>query len=215
MKRILERIDALRERDAFVLIGIDGLGGAGKSTFAGVLRDEVGKKYQACVVHTDDFYKLSRDRRGVTPREFGGLWDLRRLDDELLRPLARRRVAAYRRYDWEDDRLAEKHEIHPAGVAIVEGCYSTISLVRHFYDLTIWVTAPRGVRLRRGIERDGEDSRDVWEKVWMAAEDNYVHEQRPHESADFLVDSTGNAPSYSVTVRESGGTTVRYRAPDN
>jgi hypothetical protein len=46
---------------------------------------------------------------------------------------------------------------------------------------------PREVRLRRGIERDGEHLRGMWTHTWMPEEDAYVREQQPHLRADLVV----------------------------
>ncbi len=53
---------------------------------------------------------------------------------------------------------------------------------------TIWVECPRDQRLKRGLERDGEDARQMWEDNWMVHEDLYVGVQRPQERADLVVD---------------------------
>jgi hypothetical protein len=47
------------------------------------------------------------------------------------------------------------------------------------------------LRLQRGVERDGEQLRAQWEK-WMAAEDQYVHRERPDQSADLVLPGDSN-----------------------
>ena len=56
------------------------------------------------------------------------------------------------------------------------------------WDFVVWVECPRGVRLRRGIERDGGALRWKWETVWMPEEDEYVRTQDPIARADVVVD---------------------------
>lgn len=46
----------------------------------------------------------------------------------------------------------------------------------------------RDQRLKRGLERDGEDARQMWEDNWMVHEDLYVDAQRPQERANLVVD---------------------------
>jgi uridine kinase len=48
------------------------------------------------------------------------------------------------------------------------------------------VETKRGVRLQRGIDRDGEDSRAQWER-WMEEEDDYVARDRPAEHVDVVL----------------------------
>ena len=63
-------------------------------------------------------------------------------------------------------------------------------------DLTTalaWVWAPAGLRLRRGLERDGEALRDRWHQ-WMVDEDRYLAQEQVEARADLLVDGTGLTP---------------------
>ena len=48
----------------------------------------------------------------------------------------------------------------------------------------------RAIRLARGIARDGEQARTIWEQDWMPKEDDYVKTHLPHERADLLVNGT-------------------------
>ena len=88
-------------------MGIDGPGGAGKSTLArelALLRDDV------TVIAGDDFYRPlpERMRESLTPIEAVDLtFDWERLRDEVLGPLLRGEHARYRRYDWASGRLGE------------------------------------------------------------------------------------------------------------
>ena len=63
-------------------------------------------------------------------------------------------------------------------------------LFREAYDLRVWVDAPRELRLARGIARDGEEAREVWEKQWMPSEDRYGECDDPISAAQMIVDSS-------------------------
>ncbi|WP_460288787.1 hypothetical protein [Clostridium sp. CTA-7] len=77
-------------------------------------------------------------------------------------------------------------------MVIIEGVYSTRKELADFYDFKIFVDCPRELRLRRGIARDGESVKDIWEKVWMVEEDKYMIEHRPSEGADLVVNGCGD-----------------------
>ncbi|HET7482396.1 MAG TPA: AAA family ATPase [Actinomycetota bacterium] len=173
-EEILARIEQLlRDREP-VLVAIDGRGGAGKTHLA----DRLAAAFGGWVVHIDDF-----GRPGYPYDE----WDWDRLRDDVIRPLRDGRVARYQRYDWRDDRLAEWHEVAPAGVVIVEGVSSTRERLGHPWDVTVWVEAPRELRLDRGVARDGEAMRATWVEEWMPQEDRYVEREHPRDRADFVV----------------------------
>ena len=58
----------------------------------------------------------------------------------------------------------------------------------------MWVEAPHGVRMRRGIERDGEAFAPHWDR-WAVTEAAHFAEHRTRERADVVVDGTGRAPA--------------------
>lgn len=166
------------------LIAIDGCGGAGKSTLARALQKALGES--TIIVHCDDFYQLSGKRaNGV-----GGNWDLARLEEQVLKRISQNEPARYEKYDWENDQLAETHNIPAGGFVIVEGCYTMVERLLPYYHFKIWVDSPRDVRLQRGIERDGEEMRSMWEDVWMLGEQAYIQEQNPAHSADIVISGT-------------------------
>ncbi|WP_420620933.1 uridine kinase family protein [Candidatus Poriferisocius sp.] len=168
-------------------IGIDGPGASGKSTLAVGLAEALPK---AVLVEGDDFYgPESNTKRSEV--EVAGLFDLQRLASQVLIPHTLGKELQYRRYDWESGVLGDWVRNDSQGPLIVEGIYSTHRTLRDFYDLRVWVTAPRAVRLARGIQRDGEEARRRWVDVWMPAEDRYTTDQAPQDHAHLVLDGTG------------------------
>jgi uridine kinase len=153
------------------LVGIDGPGGAGKSTLAATLSDKI--------VSMDDF---------IT-----GAWewyDFERLRRDVIEPLLRGEPARYRRLDWNDGELKDWCVVEPGGVVVIEGVAALDARLRDAYDHRIWVEAPREICLQRGLERDGADALPLWE-AWSEKEQRYWAEQRPRETADEIVDGSG------------------------
>lgn len=155
-----------------VLVAVDGYGGSGKTTLAEWLASRLG----GTRVCSDDFAR---------PRVLG--WEWQRFDEQVLSPLLADERARYQRYDWDEDRLAEWHEIAPGGFLIAEGVSISRTEFGDPWDLKVWVECPYELRLARGVERDGEAMRETWVGVWMPEEDRYVRGQRPHERADYIV----------------------------
>jgi uridine kinase len=182
-----DRLLRLPRRRETLLVGIDGCGGAGKSTLARALAVLVPA---ATVVEFDDFYRPSTERQARRDAEVGGE---RRVRDQILLPLAGDRPARYQRYDWGEDRLAKWHELQPGGVVIVEGNYSTRSELRDFYDFTIWVEAPRELRLERGIARGGDNTRRRWLEEWMPEEERYLASENPQGQVHMVIDGSSTA----------------------
>lgn len=176
---LVERIRRLRDdvEGRTMLVAIDGEGGAGKSTLAARLAEALASDGgNVTVVCLDDFAR---------PSVLG--WDMRRMIDQVLDPLRAGRLGRYQRWDWPTDEGAEWHDVPADGVVIVEGVSAIRTELADRWDLTVWVSTSRAVRLERGIARDGEVMRSRWLEVWMPEEDAYVTAQRPAERADYVV----------------------------
>ena len=188
IRRLIDNIHTLSNRVPY-LIGIDGCGGAGKSSLAKRIERECP---QAGIIHMDDFYLPSSQRSLLSPKHSptGCDYDWRRLETQVLKPLSEGAGARYQRYDWEKDQLADWHNVPEGGPIIIEGTYSIRKELAVYYDYTIWVECPRWLRLERGLDRDGEAARPMWEENWMVFEDLYIEEHQPMERAALVVDGT-------------------------
>lgn len=169
----------------FCLVAIDGFGGAGKSTLAEHIVSTYGSSQ---IIHMDDFYKPSNKRLQleISKKESGSDYDIKRLSDDIIIPIINGMEAKYQRYDWNMDKLAEWHTVEPNGLIIVEGVYSISNQLYNKYDIKIFVECNRELRLKRGLERDGESALDFWEQ-WMIGEEKYFQEQKPRDRADFTI----------------------------
>lgn len=178
-----------RQQDGVRLIGVDGLGGAGKTTFASQLSRAAGG---APVIHTDDF---------ATHDNFTQWWP--RMIREVIDPLTNNEQAVFRRYDWVRRTLTEPTTVDPAPIVVIEGVGATRAAWRDRLAMRIWVETRRDERLRRGLERDGVELSEFW-REWMKAEDDYVAEEDPMRFADLIVDGTaqGNASGEFVVVNK-------------
>jgi uridine kinase len=190
-EQLLITIENLQRKQSTLLIGVDGCGGSGKSTFA---KEIAELSNEITIIHVDDFYLPSNSRTNDTPAEkpIGADLDWKRLRKQVLEPLANNKEGKYQRYDWDSDSLSEWHRVSVGGIVIIEGVYSTRKELSDFYDFKIFVDCPRELRLKRGIERDGESAKDIWEKIWMVAEDKYMMEHKTSEEADLVVNGCGD-----------------------
>jgi uridine kinase len=174
------------------VVALDGYGGAGKSTLADhlgeVLRAE-GRRVD--LVHTDDF--ASADN----PLHW---WP--RLLDQVLRPLRAGDAARYQRYDWDLGRLADWRTVEPGGLILLEGVSASRNAFRPFLSLSVWIETPADERLRRGLERDGEEAQALWAR-WMADELAWGNAEKPWEQADIVISGVEgeglSAPNVGVT----------------
>jgi uridine kinase len=153
------------------IIAIDGPGGAGKTTLAAWLAEQLRA---TAVIHTDDFASWDN------PIDW---WPA--LIEQALKPLAAGAVARYQPTAWAEEERAPIL-IEPVGTVLLEGVSAVRNAFRPYLAFTVWVETDRAVRLQRGIDRDGEDSRAQWER-WMDEEDHYVARERPVAHVDAVV----------------------------
>lgn len=176
-----------------LLIGIDGAGGSGKTTFAESLQESLAKlSLKVMTLSMDDFYRPSPVQdSGIDDQFLDGKIAWREIHDQVLVPLSQDRSGNYQRYDWTSKSLAEWQEVPVGDAVIVEGTRALQGPLARLYDFRIWLDCARSIRLKRGIERDGESARERWERIWMPAEDRYLAEQDPRGKADLIVDAAG------------------------
>lgn len=160
---------------------LDGPSGAGKTTLAAAvaaLADARG--LPARVVHLDAMYD-----------GWDGLPEVASPLSALLGPLAEGRAGTYRRYDWSAGRYAGSETVEPVDLLVVEGVGAAAAAVAHLGTVLVWVDAPRDLRRRRGVERDGPAYEAVWER-WEASEVETFARDRGRERADLVVDGAAS-----------------------
>jgi uridine kinase len=167
---VVDRVAALARSSEFVLVGIGGRGGAGKTSLARAIPG-------AEIISTDEFWN---------GREF----ELARLRRDVFDPFVAGGPARFESFDWAAQKAHGVRVVEPRGIVVVEGVCALHRLFRDDYALRVWVEAPRELRLARGIARDGEAARATWEEIWMPMEDRYVERDDPVAAADLIVDGT-------------------------
>lgn len=171
-------LDLLRARPAAYgggrLLCIDGPSGSGKTTLATQVAE---LEPAARVVHMDGLFE-----------GWGGLPIVDAQLEGLLRPIAEGRPGHYRRYDWDLGEYAETVTVEPAPLLVLEGVGSGSLVVADLVTVLVWVEAARDVRMRRGIERDGEAFAPYWD-AWAVAEQEHFARHGTRERADLTVET--------------------------
>lgn len=156
------------------VVCLDGPAGSGKTTLAACLSEALDG---APVVHLDDLYRGWEQDLGTVPA---------RLRAWLLDPWADGLPGCHPRYDWAAQRYVEWIELPVAPVVILEGCASAGRAVRNVASVVVWVEADEGVRLARGIARDGAQLADHW-LAWQVHEADHFAADDTRASADLIV----------------------------
>jgi para-aminobenzoate synthetase len=154
------------------VIAIDGRSGAGQSSLAALLGDELG----APVVALEDLY---------------GGWDgLERGIDllvaEVLEPLRAGKAARVPRYDWVAREWGTPWVLEPPEVLIVEGAGAGARRAAAYASVLIWIEEPAPVRKKRALDRDGATFIPYWD-MWAAQEEAMLAREHTAERADLVI----------------------------
>ncbi len=177
---LLEKIKLTPKKHKTMLIGVDGVGGAGKTTLSEYIKSNLD---DVTIVQLDDFYlpELGRANR-------------ERVLQQVFIPLEKNTTANYQIYDWVNDSHEKIVSINPGGIVVVEGVYALHPDFANRYDFMVWINCPQEIGFKRGIERDkirdGVDNSDKWLNIWMPKEKEYVESKNPQQYADYILNST-------------------------
>jgi uridine kinase len=168
-----------------LVVAIDGHGAAGKSTLA----SEAGEAVGATVVRLDDFFRPAGSA-GIEGVPMSVYYDWERLRVEALGPLLAGRDASFAAFDWESDGfLAERVELAPAAVIVVEGVSAAAPALVDLVARSVLVQTPEQERVERLRERISDE---IWDERWLAEERAYFN-LRPPDWFDLVVSGSGSS----------------------
>ncbi|MEN0130558.1 MAG: hypothetical protein AAGC49_14025 [Brevundimonas sp.] len=192
-----------------VLVGIDGVDGAGKTTFADALAANMGDR-PVLRVSIDDFHhpRAVRHARGRQSPE--GFWldsfDYPAFRSRVLDPLASGGSGLVRLASHD---LASDAYVDPAPVAVpadavvvVDGIFLQRPELAAAWDLTVFLDVPFEVTLARMVVRDGAPPGvdDPANARYVEAQRHYLATCSPADRAGLVVDNSD--PAHPVLRRQ-------------
>lgn len=164
------------------LVSVDGPSGSGKSTLA----ERLAARSGAPLIEIDDF---------VSWPDFAGWWP--RFESQVLLPLHAGSDAHYQVRDWKNDEFGSSLDgwktVPWAPLVILEGVTCSRLAAADFLAFRIWVEAPADLRLKRGVERDGETHRQLW-LDWMKEEARFFANDGTRARADLRINGNPSIP---------------------
>lgn len=177
-------IESVPQRGSQKIVGIDGLGGAGKKTFALALHAAMP---HSALVDTAYFTKNEEERVTDTSFSVDPNIDWDRMDRQIFMPLRFENTVTYEKYDSFTDALGESVTLPKDVVIFVFGTFATQNRFAQNYDFTIWIDIPDSIRMTRILETDGEKIWKGWQERVRPIEDLYVSKEQRNIRADLIV----------------------------
>lgn len=196
-KMIAKAALEMLEKMEIVSVGIDGLGGAGKSTIAEEVRTELeAAGVQVVLLHIDDLITPRAVRYNKNFPEWECYYVLQWRYDyftEKLEILKKGGKTEIELYDKDNDSyITEKFSTAGRTVILTEGIFLQRKELDGSFDLTVYIDLPENIRFERVLCRDryignDEEIRAKYEGRYFPAERRYVEEYSPSLRADITV----------------------------
>ena len=196
---IADEIRKRRRSGSVLLVGIDGMGGAGKSTVVEEIKSALeADNINTAVFHIDDFIHPRAVRYNNEYPQWAQYYYLQwRYDyymSSIVRPLREERaLPPVELYDKDNDSYITRCcDIPKGSVVLTEGIFLQREELRGAFDLMVYIDVPEEERLKRVLLRDGyigdeKAIREKYEKRYFPAERYYAEKYRPAGSADIVI----------------------------
>ncbi|QII89030.1 NS10 protein [Bottlenose dolphin coronavirus] len=146
------------------IIGISGISGSGKSTFAANLKTKCGDFYagDVVIINLDGFYRsINEDdmclvKAGEYNFDHPYAIDLDHAR-RCISAIADGHLVAVPIYDFEKKKCVGHYEVNNPRVVIVEGIHALHSKLFPLYDITAFLEVPMSVALSRRAVRDNKE----------------------------------------------------------
>jgi uridine kinase len=197
--------------DGRLLVGIDGLTAAGKTSFGHELAEFVADSGRPVLRATlDDFKNPWRDRH-LYDRESGegyyrNAYDYASARRLLLDPCRSPETASCALCGIDPltqvDHSGDRAPLTPDSILIVDGVFAFRPEIDDYWDFRIWLHVDEELSVRRGGERDqdwaGSEAESIHRNRYLVAERIYLEEADPLSRTDVVIDNSDFEAPYVV-----------------
>lgn len=186
--RLKSKIEELLSKKERVVLAIDGMCGAGKSTLA----KELKEIYQAEVIPMDAFFlpgDLRSEERYATP---GGNVHYERFLEEVMNPLIKKEEISYRVFDCKAMDYGNVVTVSKTKLYVIEGTYCMREEFRAAYDLSVFMECSDELQQNRILMRSGKRRLEDFNKKWIPLEKLYFKGKDIKNQCDMVISTNEN-----------------------
>ncbi len=192
--KILNAYQAHQPHRPFI-VGVDGLSGAGKTTFM----SELTRLPDLVILHIDDYIVERSKRYGTGHPEameyYEMQWDVAGLVSGLFQPLYEgESQLVLPKYAKEQDVITKQLvDVSKQSIVVIEGIFLQRPEWRAYFDYMMYLDCPREVRYERVLQRDTyigdmEERLDKYRRRYWPGEEYYEKVTCPKRNANLIID---------------------------
>lgn len=166
---VIDAVEALLRTQGRVILAMDGMAAAGKTTAAKAL----SARWNTPVVHMDDFFLPPELRTPERLAEPGGNVHYERFREEVLPGLRAETTFSYRVFDCSVMDFGGRTTIPDAPVVIVEGAYAMHPAFEQYWDISVFFSAESAVQESRIRRRNSDEAWSTFQNRWIPMENAY------------------------------------------
>jgi uridine kinase len=197
-EQIAGEIKQKKQKDKAFVIGIGGIDGAGKTTFAGELETYLKTLGHATqLIRLDDFLnpKAVRHAGKSQPESYyRRSFNLELLVEKLLKPIQQGKTysATLTLLNLENDKLEVKkpYKVTQKTIVILEGVFLFRQELAPYIDLKIHLDIPFEESKKRAASRDTAEIVNKYDARYLPAQLEYLKQYPPSRTADMIIDNT-------------------------
>ena len=167
-------IEQLLRQKERVVVAIDGMSAAGKSSFAKQSSMLLASQITKNIIHMDHFFLRPGQRTSERLSMPGGNIDYERFIEEVAKPLASGEPFSYRPFNCKTQDFDEPVAVEPKPLTIIEGVYSMHPEIAEacLFDISIFMQIDEDEQHRRLKERNPQLYQRFLEE-WIPMESMY------------------------------------------
>jgi phosphoglycolate phosphatase len=197
-EKIIETTLEKKQKAKPFIIGINGIDGAGKTTFVNGLESYLkNRNLPTQVIQLDDFHNLQSIRyagKDQPDNYYHRSFNIDLIIVKLLEPLRKKQGLSLKlkTLDWQTDRYdnERKYNINQNTIVIFEGVFLFRKELAPYIDLKVFLDISLKESKRRATIRDPKADVKKYNTKYLPAQAKYLKEYPPSKVADIIIDNT-------------------------